>query len=215
MGFSQKQVPNVVCIDPGHPSEVGRGTSGKSVSEVETVWLVAKSLKAVLEKSSIKVVMTKSSLNEFVTNKRRAEIANSAHADLLIRLHCDAGESGGFAAFYPSKQGKVNGFVGPSMTVLKESKVAASAFHPSAIASLQKKLKDRGLKTDLQTAVGHVQGALTGSVYSKVPVILVEMCVLQNSGDEKFIATRSGKNIMAVALASGVRAALKALKESR
>ena len=60
----------------------------------------------------------------------------------------------------------------------------------------------------MQTAVGGRQGALTGSVFSKVPVLLVEMVVLTNAKDEAFILSKQGRALMVDALAKGVLAAV-------
>jgi N-acetylmuramoyl-L-alanine amidase len=76
------------------------------------------------------------------------------------------------------------------------------------------RLRDRGLKSDMATRVGAQQGALTGSIYSHVPVLLVEMCVLTNPHDEALVATDEGQETMARALAQGVMAALAALNKS-
>ncbi|MBX3118894.1 MAG: N-acetylmuramoyl-L-alanine amidase [Fimbriimonadaceae bacterium] len=197
-----------ICIDPGHPSEVGRGASGKRITEIKAVWLVAVELQKLLEKEGYKVVLTKKSEDEFVRNQRRAEIANNAKADLLLRLHCDAAPTSGFASYYPSKQGTAKGKTGPSKDVIKKSGEAAKMFHPAAIKVLKGKLKDRGLKTDLHTAVGAKQGALTGSIFSKVPVILVEMAVLSNDSDDRFMSSKAGQQQMAKALLAGIKAAV-------
>ncbi len=203
--------PYVVCIDPGHPSEVGRGTTGKQISELKAVWLVAKQLQKRLEARSITVVLTKSSEQEFVRNKRRAEIANNSKADLFIRLHCDAAAGRGLATYYPDKQGRSGGVTGPKPEVLKRSSIAAHAFHPEAIRVLKGSIPDFGLFTDRKTLVGGKQGALTGSIWSKVPVLLVEMVVLTNPKDEAFIVTTKGQDKMAEALDAGVMKALSAL----
>jgi N-acetylmuramoyl-L-alanine amidase len=62
------------------------------------------------------------------------------------------------------------------------------------------------------TAVGAKQGALTGSIFSLVPVILVEMVVLTNSVDEAFFL-KHGKTKLADALEQGVVAAVRALAD--
>lgn len=203
--FAQRPV---ICIDPGHPSEVGRGTHGHKFTEIQVVWKVAVLLKQKLEADGYRVVMTKSSEEEFVRNKRRAEIANNSHAALLIRLHCDAEGGRGFGTYYPSKQGKSEGVTGPSRQVIAESKAAAERFHSAVVQSLDGFLPDRGLMTDLQTAVGHKQGALTGSVFSKVPVLLVEMLVLMNPKDEALLSTNNGFDRLADALRAGIHAAV-------
>jgi len=198
-----------ICIDPGHPSENGVGTRGRHISEVRAAWLVGLKLKRVLSEDGYTVVLTKSSEMQVVTNKRRAEIANEAHAALMIRLHCDAGSRSGFATYYPSEKGEVKGVVGPSDEVIARSRAAARVFHPAVIKALNRAVGDRGLHTDSATMIGGRQrGALTGSIYSQLPVILVEMAVLQNESDDKFISTDAGQKAMAKAIAAGIEAAV-------
>jgi N-acetylmuramoyl-L-alanine amidase len=199
----------VICIDPGHISEVGAGTRGKHVTELEIAWEVALKLKAKLLSLGYDVVMTKHSLKEYVTNKQRAEVANEAKADYMVRLHCDASNGSGFASYYPAVRGTAYGVAGPSPLVLKMSLDYGRRFHAALGASLKGKLRDNGLKTDAATAVGSKHGgALIGSIYSKVPVVLIEMVVLTNPKDEAFIASPEGQDAMADGLAAGVQAAL-------
>lgn len=197
-----------ICIDPGHSSENGSGTRGKKETELNVAWVVARKLEALLKENGYKVVMTKSAKNQKVTNKARAEVGNKADADYVVRLHCDAGHSSGLASYYPGERGKVGGVRGPSDEVIAQSKRLASKFHAAVIASLAGSLRDAGLHTDRKTLIGGRQGALTGSIYSKVPVVLVEMCVLQNPIDEAFIAPEKGKAKMARALFAGIQAAV-------
>lgn len=154
--------------------------------------------------------MTKESAEQEVPNRERAEIANRAHADLMARLHCDADDDHGIATYYPAKQGKIRGKKGPEAEVIKASEAAATRFHKALIAALGGALKNRGLRTDSQTAVGRkLGGALEGSIYAKVPVTLVEMCVLRNAKDEAFILSKEGKERLVAALAAGVKAAVR------
>lgn len=202
------QTSPVICLDPGHPSEVGRGTKGKHFTEIHVVWEVAQLLKSKLEADGYRVVLTKPAEETMVKNRQRAEIANHAHANLLLRLHCDAEGGSGFATYYPSQPGKVNGKRGPSKWVIQTSHRLGKPFHSAAIASLAGELPDRGLLTDLHTAVGAKQGALTGSIYSQVPVLLVEMVVLTNPKDEAFLRDQDGFEKLAEALRAGVHAAV-------
>ncbi|HEY3783261.1 MAG TPA: N-acetylmuramoyl-L-alanine amidase [Fimbriimonadaceae bacterium] len=198
-----------ICIDPGHPSENGVGTHGKHVTELHAAWVVSLKLQKILEADGYKVVLTKSSEHEVVRNIRRAEVANEANAALSVRLHCDAGTKPGIAVYYPAKQGHVNDKTGPSEEVIKGSHKAGVIFHKALIQSLDGALQDRGLLTDSETYIGGKQGgALTGSIYSTVPVVLVEMAVLQNEHDDLFISTEDGQNTVAKALAAGVEAAV-------
>jgi len=198
-----------ICIDPGHPSEVGSGTRGKTLTEIKVAWLVAQDLATTLRKHGLTVVLTKSTENQKVLNRDRAEKANRAQAALMIRLHCDAGSGTGYAVYYPSTTGTVDKVTGPANPVLSASKLAATKLHSAMVVSLQGKLADQGLKTDHETAVGAKQGALTGSIYSRVPVVLVEMVVLTNPKDEVFIASKSGRAAMVNALSKGVLAAVR------
>ena len=199
----------VICIDPGHPSEVGRGTSGKHITEIQAVWQVALKLRSLLEQQGMKVVMTKQSEEQFVRNEQRANIANQAHAALMIRLHCDSDSGSGVATYAPTRQGRNNGKTGPERSVIMASQRMAQDFHPVMMRSLNGSLPDRGLHSDTATQVGGKQGALTGSIYSQVPVLLVEMCVLTNPYDEAFIDNDEGQQQMAQAMADGVTAALQ------
>jgi N-acetylmuramoyl-L-alanine amidase len=163
-------------------------------------------LKPRLEKMGAKVVMTKPALNKLVKNKDRAAVANGAKADLMLRLHCDAAAGSGFASYYPTQQGKSQGVTGPSPEMLAKVEPMAMRFHAALAKGLKGRLADLGLKSDLNTAVGSKQGALTGSIFSKVPSILVELVVLTNPKDEAFIASPKGKRLYADALAKAVAA---------
>ena len=199
--------PFCVCLDPGHPSENNDGRELlNGVREVEINWAVAQALKRMLEEKGYVVVLTKSSLTEYVTNKRRAEIANEAPADLMLRLHADSEGPSGFTFFYPRKQGQTKGVRGPSPAVIEASARVAKVFHKAFAAQLGQQLKDNGIKSDEQTFIGGRQGALTGSIYSAVPVLLVEMCNLANPADAKWISEPANQQAFAKALLAGASA---------
>lgn len=205
-----------VCLDPGHPSENGLGARGKrGATEVRVAWRIANLVKTLLQTRGAQVRLTKSRERERVTNIRRAEIANDFRADLMLRLHCDAEGKTGASVYYPDRIGKASdGARGPTAAVLHSSREAGKHFHRAFRATLKGSLADRGLLTDRQTFIGGKQGALTGSIYSRVPVLLVEMCVLTTPADETFITSKNGEAIMARALAAGVEAAAAILKDA-
>jgi N-acetylmuramoyl-L-alanine amidase len=205
----------VFCIDPGHPSESGRGTAGKHLSEIDAAWDVALLLKRDLESDGYTVVMTKDHAEQFVTNEQRADIANSAGAALMIRLHCDADAGTGLACYSPDRQGTVHGIFGPSKDVIAASQRALHLFHPAVMKSLDGLLVDRGMHPDTSTRIGGIQGALTGSIFSQVPVVLVEMCVLTNPHDEAIISSLSGQIKIASALTKGAEAVVSLKRRRR
>ena len=198
----------IVCLDPGHSSETSQGTESRDhkLTELHVNWVVGQRLRALLEGEGATVVLTKTRESEVVTNRRRAEIANAAHAGLFLRLHCDSGEQSGLATYYPDRQGTRFGVTGPSPAVIASSRRAAQIFHPAVTAALAGSERDAGIKGDSQTAIGGKQGALTGSIFSHVPALTVEMCVLTNAHDYRFIRTPQGQNLMARALLAGVEA---------
>jgi N-acetylmuramoyl-L-alanine amidase len=194
-----------VCIDPGHPSEKSDGNELlNGVREVDVNWEVAQRLKKLLEDKGFAVTMTKSSVREYVTNKDRAFIANKARADLMLRLHADSAGPSGFTLYYPRKQGETQGRKGPAITVIQASETAAKIFHPAFAAALRSELKDNGIRGDEQTEIGSKQGALTGSIFSAVPTLLVEMVNLAKREDARWIGQPEKQQLMAQALLGGV-----------
>lgn len=199
------QPATVICIDPGHPSETSAGnTIQNGTTEVHIVWMVALKLRSLLEAKGIRVVMTKESEKQLVKNRDRAMTANNANAALMIRLHCDASTDSGYALYAPDRQGTVNGVSGPSRDVIERSQSAARAIHSGMRKELKSALKDGGVRGDSKTYVGSKQGALTGSIYSKVPIVTVEMVVLSNRSDADFIKSAAGQQKMAEAIAAGI-----------
>ncbi len=87
--FAQKEKFTVV-IDPGHGGK-DPGAIGASSREKDIVLSVGKQVGQLIQNnhSDVDVVYTRKS-DHFVALNRRAEIANKAHADLFISIHCNA-----------------------------------------------------------------------------------------------------------------------------
>lgn len=194
-----------ICIDPGHPSENGNGATGHNgAKEYKINWVIGQRLAKLLQEAGATVVMTKSSEGQTVTNRRRAEIAHEAEVALSVRLHCDGGGSSGFAFYYPDRQGTLQGVTGPSQSVRQRSKQAANGVYPMMKEKLTGYLPARGIHGESGTYIGSRQGALTGSIFSKVPVFALEMCMLTKTGDEEFISSSSGQWKMAGSIKAGI-----------
>jgi N-acetylmuramoyl-L-alanine amidase len=200
-----RTAPPVVALDPGHPSETSSGGELQNgTTEVHEAWMVALELERRLRDAGVRVVKTKEAERELVTNARRAIIGNAAGAALMVRLHCDASRDSGFAIYYPDRAGTVDGRTGPPARVIRASGEAARVVHEGMAPLLRGHLKDGGVRGESRTLVGSRQGALTGSIYSEIPVILVEMVTLSNPRDAAFIRSPAGRARMADALAAGV-----------
>jgi N-acetylmuramoyl-L-alanine amidase len=198
--------PKTVCIDPGHPSEVNSGkTIQNGTTEVHVAWVVALKLEQILKADGFKVIMTKSREDELVRNKDRAAICNSAGADLMVRLHCDAGADEGFAIYFPDRQATKDDTTGPSQRVIEQSKLLAQAIDREMSQSLSGTLKNGGVRGDSQTAIGSKQGALTASIFSEIPIVTIEMVVLNNKVDAEFIKSETAQQRMAQAIADGIQ----------
>ena len=197
----------LVAIDPGHASETSQGASGPTgASEIPVNWAVGQRLKTLLEEAGYRVVLTKLVEEELVTNRHRAEIGTLHGADVMVRLHCDAGEHRGTATFYPDRQGQRWGVTGPSPEVIAGSEDFVNIFHPAMIRALGPDWPDLGIKGDSETFVGGRQGALTGSIFSTIPVVTVEMAVITQPEDEAFIGSTAGQDRMARAIFAGLEA---------
>ena len=122
----------------------------------------------------------------------------------MVRLHCDASSDSGFALYYPDRVGTAEGKTGPSADVMRLSRAAAESLHAGMSPLLSGKLKNGGVRGDSKTAVGSRQGALTGSIFSEIPVVLIEMVTLSNARDAEFIKSERGQSLMAHAIAEGV-----------
>ncbi len=194
-----------ICIDPGHPSETSPGTKGPSgVTENHINWVIALKLKQTLIDRGAKIVLTKPAENQKVTNRRRAEIANENNSAIMIRLHCDAAAHDGFSLYYPDRQGTRYGVTGPAQSVITASKAAAPLVYQEMKSVLRGHLTPRGVHGASATYIGSKQGALTGSIFSQVPVLTIEMCTLTIASDEQFIKSENGQKLMVQALAQGL-----------
>lgn len=197
----------VVCIDPGHPSETSDGAHAHGLSENKLNWEVALKLRPRLEAMGMRCILTKDSVNQRVTNRERAEIANHAHAKVLVRLHCDVGSGHGYTWYYPDRSGHKYGVSGPPKSVQRGSRNAAYTINETMKTVLKGHLRSNEIKTDASTFVGGKQGGvLTGSIFARVPTALIEMCYINQKGDAQFIASQAGQDLMAEALAKGIYA---------
>ncbi|MCX6645886.1 MAG: N-acetylmuramoyl-L-alanine amidase [bacterium] len=199
----------VVCIDPGHSSEVTDGlTVLNGATERHINWILSLEIADLLKSYGCTVIVTKSTEEQLLTNMERAEIANENNADVMVRIHCDTGvpEAHGLTFYYPDRQGEWFGNTGPALDLIPKCRDAATAIHSVAMEKLDGLLYDRGVKTDMDTYIGGQQGgALRASILSEVPILLVEVCFLSNPDDAAIIKNATKRTLIANALADGIR----------
>lgn len=199
----------IIGIDPGHQqsgnsgleavgpgastkkAKVAGGTSGVSthIAEYQLTMKIAKSLKKELVNRGYAVVMTRTKNNVNISNKERAIKINKSGADICIRLHADGGASSakGASGLYPSSQ---NPYVG---------KLSSKSYKLS-----QSILKSYCAATGIRNRGSVKRDDLTGTNWSKVPVIVLEMGFMTNSAEDKYMASQNGQKAMVQGIANGV-----------
>jgi N-acetylmuramoyl-L-alanine amidase len=205
----------VICVDPGHPNTFNAATDMvNGTNENRINWQVAQRLERILKEKGYDVAMTRNAELHYVENKDRGLFCSASGAVLAVHLHCESTPGSGFALYYPDRVGTYNykddpdnGFKGPSAQVISQSKITAALIQNGMKDALAGVLPDRGLYGDSRTAVGSTQGALTFSIFSKIPTVTIEMVVLTNKKDAALIKSEAGQEKMAAAIASGIHLA--------
>jgi N-acetylmuramoyl-L-alanine amidase len=199
----------VVAIDPGHQAKanyelepigpgattkrakVSSGTSSPAsgTPESEVTLAVGLKLRDALEALGVRVVMTRTTQDVDVPNSQRAKIANDAHANLAIRLHCNGGASSAHGLFtlYPAS------IAGWTDDIAVASKEAATIIQRAAIAATG--AQDRGLQE---------RGDLTGFNWSDVPDVLVEMGFMTNAAEDKLLESGAYQDRIVQGLVNGI-----------
>jgi N-acetylmuramoyl-L-alanine amidase len=206
----------VVVIDPGHQgrgssaaeqigpgstktkSEVSSGTASPFTGTAESVVTLAVGLKlqAALKALGIQVVMTRTTQNVDVSNIQRAKIANAAHADLAIRLHCNGSTNRSVHGLFTLYPASIRGWTDD---IAAPSKRAAAIIQKAAIAATG--AQDRGLEE---------RSDLTGFNWSDVPVTLVEMGFMTNAAEDKLLESGTYQDKIVQGLVNGIVEFLRA-----
>jgi N-acetylmuramoyl-L-alanine amidase len=197
-GHQQNGTPNTKQepVGPGASQtkdSVEGGASSPRHSESSVNLAVALKLQKVLVARGVTVVMVRTTENVDIPNSKRAEIANSHHADLFVRLHCDSGGSSthGFLMLIPGS----NKWTKP---IYAQSKIAGRDVLSAALVSTG--AYDRGTTE---------RNDLTGFNYAKVPAILAEMGVMSNKAEDIKLSTASYQQKLADGMANGIVQYLK------
>lgn len=200
----------VIAIDPGHQqngdsstepigpgsstvkAKVAGGASGASTprEEYKLTLLTSLKLRDILQSRGITVVMIRTTNNVHVSNAERAQIANRAHAALLVRVHFDGVDGSPGTSGISTLYGKGNAWVNPYTAA---SLRAANLIGNAAAA----------------TTGAHYRGAvahsdMTGLNWATVPSMIIEGGFLSNPTEDARIVTDAYQQKLAQGIANGV-----------
>lgn len=209
----QHRDPNhiVVVIDPGHqlrgdsnkepngPSSktmkarVTSGTTGVATGVAEYVLNldISLKLKAELENRGYVVYLTRTTHDVNISNKERAEYANSVNADIAVRIHANgAGPSvrGAETLAPTANNAYVSHLSKASMSLSREvinAYCAATGF------------SNRGVKNG---------DTMTGINWSSVPVTILELGFMSNAEEDRAMQDAIMQNNMVQGIANGIDA---------
>lgn len=209
----QYRDPNniVIVIDPGHQlrgdntkepngpgsttmkARVASGTSGVATGVAEYILTldISLKLKSELENRGYKVYMTRSTHDVNISNKERAEYANSVNADIAVRIHANgAGPSvRGAETLAPSENN-------PYVSHLSNASISLSRHVINAYCAATGFI-NRGVKTN---------DTMTGINWSSVPVTILELGFMSNASEDRAMQDSTMQNNMVQGIANGIDA---------
>lgn len=209
----QYRDPNniVIVIDPGHQlrgdnnkepngpgsktlkARVASGTSGVATGVAEYILTldISLKLKTELENRGYKVYMTRSTHDVNISNKERAEYANSVNADIAVRIHANgAGPSvRGAETLAPSANN-------PYVSHLSNASISLSRHIINAYCAATG-FGNRGVKTN---------DTMTGINWSGVPVTILELGFMSNAEEDRAMQDATMQNNMVQGIANGIDA---------
>ena len=209
----QYRDPNniVVVIDPGHQlrgdnnkepngpgsttmkARVTSGTTGVATGVAEYILNldISLKLKTELENRGYVVHMTRSTHDVNISNKERAEYANSVNADIAVRIHANgAGPSvRGAETLAPSASN-------PYVSHLSKASVSLSRCVLNAYCTATG-FSNRGVKTN---------DTMTGINWSSVPVTIIELGFMSNAEEDRAMQDAIMQNNMVQGIANGIDA---------
>lgn len=203
---------HIIAIDAGHQArgnkekeplgpgseelkaKVSSGTRGVAtgIYEYELNLTIAQALKAELEARGYTIVMTRDSHDVDISNKERAETANTSGAEIFLRIHANGSE---------------NSSVHGTLTICNTSSSPYNpGIHDESLRLAQEVLthmvelmgsKDRGVwETD----------TMSGINWCTIPVTIIEMGYMSNEDEDRLMQEPDYQNRIVQGIANGVDA---------
>jgi N-acetylmuramoyl-L-alanine amidase len=210
-----------VVIDAGHGGHDSGAIGPTGVQEKTIALAIAKKVASDLSRQGLEVVLTRDD-DTFVRLEDRAKIANRAHADLFISIHCNSAPSRSLRGIETYTLNTSSDHYSIRLAARENSS------SEKGVSDLQFILADLATKanteesTRLASSVQHNLVSELSAHYSgvkdlgtkqalfyvligtKMPSILVETSFLSNKTDEKRLASSSYQGKVAQAIADGV-----------
>ncbi|MDA0741707.1 MAG: N-acetylmuramoyl-L-alanine amidase [Bacteroidetes bacterium] len=225
---------NIIVIDPGHggkdPGNLGTGRYRSREKDVS--FDVSQLVKKYIEENlpDTKVILTRDD-DQFIELYQRTVIANRANADVFISIHCNANDNKSaygtesFVLGMGEKDQRLNktAQLENAARLLEENWESnyeeLNANNPAAIIALRA-YQDAFLEQSISIA-DEIQRQFEGRVKrrnrgvkqqplavlrgSTMPAVLVELGFLTNPGEEDFLQSAQGKELLASAIYRAVK----------
>lgn len=200
----------IVCIDAGHQQnndsstepigpgaseskpKVSAGTCGtiSGVPEYELNLTLAQLLQEALEDKGYTVVMCRTQNDVHISNSERAQIANSAGADIFIRIHANGSSDSSAHGAMTICQTSNN----PYNTELYEESKLLSEIILDELVSSTGCSREYVWETD----------TMSGINWSQVPTTIVEVGYMTNPDEEALLLSDSYQQLIVAGLVNGI-----------
>ena len=212
-----------VVIDAGHGGK-DPGALGKSgLKEKDVNLAIARMARDALESEGLEVIMTRDS-DEFISLKRRAEIANEKEADFFVSIHSNAGmrRYQGAEVYYLSDA------LDENARALEAAENASLAFEEDSAIGMDKTLRailwdivyteNRAQSSELAQ---HILNSIDGRIpmvknrgvktarfyvlkFTNMPSVLVEVGFVTNLDEARRLDNNYYRQMLAEAIANGI-----------
>ncbi len=188
----------ILVIDPGHGGKDAGAVSKNEMYYEKNVNLgIVLALKELLDKENIKVYYTRTA-DDTVFLRPRVTLANAVDCDYFISIHCNSNEvsspNGTEVLYYDTEFNSVS------------SEDLAKLFSEEMGKTVE--LSNRGIVLKHKKDIFIMDKA-------EVPMILIEMGYLSNSGDLNYLIDQQNQKTIAQGIYNGIRKAFEKLPVSR